>query len=87
MFFDKTMESPVKRLDTFTFGEKDIESWHWFVKKNMPHLINLICFYWAAFGYLILLLLSSIVFNDRTYFNRFKGGGKALLRIINPINW
>lgn len=76
------LESPIQRLNSVRFGEKDIESWHWFVWKNLNMVKNKILFYWSVFGYLILLLLSQLLLNDKDAFYRFKGGIKALLRIL-----
>lgn len=75
-------ESQIQRLNAINFGEADIESWHWFVNKNLHYVKNKICFYWGLTGYLILLLLSSIIFNDKNAYYRFKGGLKALFRIL-----
>jgi GT2 family glycosyltransferase len=75
-------ESSTERLDAVKFGEADLRSWHWFVKKNMPSLTNQICFYWGAFGYLLLLLLRFLLYKNNTYHMRAVGGVRALLGIM-----
>ncbi len=80
------LESPIQRLNAVNFGEKDIESWRWFIWKNMNTVKKKFLFYWSVTGYLILLLLSSILSNDKNAFYRFKGGLIALSRILGLQN-
>jgi len=74
-------ESPVKRLDAVSFGEADVKSWHWFVKKNMS-TVNHFWFFWGSGGYIMNLLLSSLLCKTPADYLRAVGGLKALLKIV-----
>ncbi len=73
--------SPTARTNEATFGEMDINSWHWFVKKNMKN-INLMFFWWGAVGYLLLLLSLSKIERNKNIYLRFRGGLNALRNLL-----
>jgi GT2 family glycosyltransferase len=73
------MESPLQRPSALRFGEMDVKSWGWFVRKNMPGFLNRICFSWGVLGYVLILLLSGLLNWRRTDFLRAIGGFKALV--------
>jgi GT2 family glycosyltransferase len=75
-------QSPQQRAHAARFGEMDIKSWHWFVSKNMPRFKNRVCFWWALPGYLLMLLLSALLYRRSDDYFRWSGGIKACSDIL-----
>ena len=76
--------SATLRASDRQFGQIYIESWHWFVCKNIPKIINHLCFWYAAIGYIFVLLLTALFYYRRTDYLRALGGIKGLLKLFKP---